>query len=115
MQLLNNIDAAMSEPEDTHRRYLVTGEASYLEAYEKVVKQKPTFIVYLNDLTRESAEQQQRVELLNRMDRQLTAESKAIAQFQEGSFRAAKKMALEGAGKRELGMINGNDSGNGCP
>lgn len=107
IQLLNNIDAAMSEAEDTHRRYLVTGEASYLEAYEKVVRQKPTFTVYLNDLTRESAEQQQRVELLHRMmDRQLTAESKAIAQFQEGGFRAAKKMALEGAGKRELGMIH---------
>ena len=68
MQLLNNIDAAMSEAEDTHRRYLVTGEASYLEAYKKVVKQKPTFIVYLNDLTRESAEQQQRVELLESDD-----------------------------------------------
>ena len=107
IQLLNNIDVAMSEAEDTHRRYLVTGEASYLEAYNQVVKQKPTFTTYLNDLIRESPEQQQRAGLLDRMmDRQLNAESKAIAQFQEGGFRAVKKIAFEGAGKRELGVIH---------
>ena len=107
IQLLNNVDVAMSEAEDTHRRYLVTGEASYLEAYKRVVKQKPTFTAYLSDLTRESPEQQQRVGLLDRMmDRQLNAESKAIAQFQEEGFRAVKKMAFEGAGKRELGVIH---------
>ncbi|MBH0202929.1 MAG: hypothetical protein HP496_11685 [Nitrospira sp.] len=106
IQLVSNIDVAMSEAEDTHRRYLVTGEASYLEAYKKVVKQKPMFITYLNDLIRESPEQQQRVGLLDRMmDRQLNAESKAIAQFQEGGFRAVKKIAVEGAGKHELGVI----------
>ena len=107
IQLLNNIDAAMSEAEDAHRRYLVTGESSYLEIYKKVVKQKPTFTAYLNDLIRDSPEQQERVGLLDRMmDRQLKAESKAVAQFQEGGFRAVKKMAFEGAGKRELGMIH---------
>lgn len=107
IQLLNNVDVAMSEAEDTHRRYLVTGEASYLEAYKRVVKQKPTFTAYLGDLIRESPEQQQRVALLDRMmDRQLNAESKAIAQFQEGGFRAIKKIAFEGAGKRELGVIH---------
>ena len=107
IQLLNTIDAAMSEAEDAHRRYLVTGELSYLEAYKKVVTQKPTFTAYLDDLTRESSEQQRRGGLLDRlMDRQLNAESKAISQFQEGGFRAVKKMAFEGAAKRELGMIH---------
>ena len=104
--LLTTIDAAMSEAEDAHRRYLVTGEASYLERYKKVVRQKPTFAAYLSDLVRDSSEQRQRVGLLDRMmERQLNAESKAIARFQEGGFRAAKKMALEGAGRRELSVI----------
>jgi signal transduction histidine kinase len=107
IQLLNNIDAAMSEAEDAHRRYLVTGDASYLDIYKKVVKQKPTFVAYLNDLIRGSPEQQQRAGLLDRMmDRQLNVESKAINQFQEGGFRAVKKMAFEGAGRRELGVIH---------
>jgi signal transduction histidine kinase len=107
IQLLNTIDVSMTEAEDAHRRYLVTGEASYLNVYEKVVKQEPAFTAYLDDLIRESPEQQQRVLVLDRMiDRQLKAESKVIAQFQEGGFRAVKKMAIEGAGKRELGVIH---------
>lgn len=107
LQLLGTIDVTMNEAEDIHRRYLVTGETSYLEAYQKLVKQKPAFTVYLNDLTRGSPEQQQRVGVLDRMmDRQLNAESKAIGMFHEEGFRSVKKMALEGAGKRELGVIH---------
>ena len=107
IQLLNDVDAAMSDAENAHRRYLVTGEALYLEAYKKVVKQKSTFTAYLTDLTRESPAQQQQVGLLDRMmDRQLNAESQAIARFQEAGFGAVKKMAFEGAGKRELGEIH---------
>ena len=37
IQLLDSIDAAMSEAEGTHRRYLVTGEQAYLEAYKRVI------------------------------------------------------------------------------
>jgi signal transduction histidine kinase len=107
IQLLNNIETAMSEAEDVHRRYLVTGEESYLEAYKKIVKQKPAFTAYLHDLIRGSQEQQQRARVLDRMmDRQLGAESKALVQFQEGGFRAVKNMVFEGAGKHELGAIH---------
>lgn len=107
LQLLSTIDVAMNEAEDAHRRYLVTGETSYLESYEKVVKQKPTFATYLRELTRGSTEQEQRVGVLERMmDKQLSAESKAIALFEQGGFRSVKKMALEGAGRRELGVIH---------
>ncbi len=107
IQLLNTIDAALIEAEDAQRRYLVTGETSYLEIYKKVTKQKPTFTAYLNDLVGESPEQRQRIGILDRMmERQLSAESKAITLFHEGGFRATKKMAFEGAGKRELGVIH---------
>ncbi len=107
LQLLSTIDGAMIEAEDAHRRYLVTGEASYLESYTKVVNQKPTFTTYLRELTRGFAEQEQRVAVLDRMmDKQLNAESKAIALFEKGGFRSVKKMALEGAGRRELGVIH---------
>jgi signal transduction histidine kinase len=107
VQLLSNIDVAMDEAENSHRRYLVTGEALYLQAYKTVVEQKPAFIKYLNDLTQGSPEQQQHVGLLNQMmDRQLNAESGAIAQRDGGGFEAVRKMALEGAAKRELGAIH---------
>ena len=51
IQLLGTIDAAMSEAEGMHRRYLVTGERAYLEAYRRVIYQKPTLMIYLNALT----------------------------------------------------------------
>ena len=107
LQLLSTIDVAMNEAEDAHRRYLVTGEASYLESYTKVVNQKPVFTTYLRELTRGSTAQEQRVGVLDRMmDKQLNSESKAIALFEKGGFRSVKKMALEGAGRRELGVIH---------
>jgi signal transduction histidine kinase len=107
LQLLSSIDAAMNEAEDAHRRYLVTGDRSYLESHKKVVEQKPTFTAYLRELTRSSTEQEQRVGVLDRMmDKQLNAESKAIALYEQSGFRSVKKMALEGAGRRELGVIH---------
>ncbi|NJN69122.1 MAG: hypothetical protein HC801_01600, partial [Nitrospira sp.] len=107
LQLLSNIDIAMNEAEDAHRRYLVTGETSYLESYKKVVQQEPLFATYLRELTRGSTEQEQRAGVLERMmTKQLNAESKAIDLFDRGGFRAVKKMAIEGAGRRELGAIH---------
>lgn len=107
VQLLTDIDVAMDEAENNHRRYLVTGEELYLRSYRSVVKQNPTFIKYLEDLTKGSAEQQRRVELLSQMmDRQLTAEGVAIAKLADGGLEAVKKMALEGAAKQEIGEIH---------
>lgn len=107
LQLLATIDVEMNAAEDAHRRYLVTGETAYLDSYKKVVNQKPTFVTYLRELTRGFPEQEQRAGVLERMmDKQLNAESKAIALFEKGGFRSVKKMAIEGAGRRELGAIH---------
>ena len=106
IQLLDSIDAAMSEAEGTHRRYLVTGEQAYLEAYKRVIAQKPTFSTYLNELTKDSPEQQRRAgELTRLMERQVSVESKVITQVQERGVQSVRKMALEGAGRRELDRI----------
>jgi signal transduction histidine kinase len=107
IQLLGSIDAAMGEAEGTHRRYLVTGEQAYLEAYKRVIAQKPTFTAYLNEWTKDSPEQQRRAGELNRlMERQVSVESKAIIQVQERGVQSVRKMALEGAGRRELDGIH---------
>ncbi len=107
IQLLGSIDAVMAEAEGTHRRYLVTGEQAYLDAYKQLIAQKPAFTTYLNELTRDSDEQQRRVDDLNRlMERQLSVESKAITQVQERGVQSVRKMALEGAGRHELDGIH---------
>jgi signal transduction histidine kinase len=108
VQLLATIENAMDEAEHSHRRYLVTGEAVYLQGYKSVVNDKPTLVRYLHDLTKHSKEQEERVALLDRlMDHQLAAEAGAIAQRDRGGFNAVRKMALEGAAKQELSAIHG--------
>ncbi|MDH5668579.1 MAG: ATP-binding protein, partial [Nitrospira sp.] len=107
VQLLSDIDVAMDEAENNHRRYLVTGDALYLASYRSVIKQKPMFLKYLTDLTTESPEQEARVRLLaGMMDRQVAAETKAIEELHNGGFDAVKQMALEGAAKDELFEIH---------
>ncbi|HSF69688.1 MAG TPA: ATP-binding protein [Nitrospira sp.] len=107
VQLLANIDVAMNEAEDSHRRYLVTGETSYLETYQKLVEQKPTFIKYLDDLTKGSRDQQQRVIQLDQtMDLQLRAEAAAITELNERGHEAVMQLAIEGAAKQERGTTH---------
>jgi signal transduction histidine kinase len=107
VQLLSDISVAMDETENNHRRYLVTGEELYLESYQSVVKQKPTFINYLGHLTEGVPEQQERVVLLDRlMDQQLAAEARAITALANRGFGAVKKIALEGAAKDEISEIH---------
>jgi CHASE3 domain sensor protein len=107
VQLLGTIDNAMDEAENSHRRYLVTGEAVYLQGYKSVVDELPILGRYLHDLTTHSPEQQERVAFLNRLiDQQLTAEADAIAQRDAAGFEAVRKMALEGAAKQELSAIH---------
>ncbi|MDH4154104.1 MAG: ATP-binding protein [Nitrospira sp.] len=105
--LLGNIDAAMGEAEGSHRRYLVTGEQTYLDAYTRVIAQKPTFTTLLKDLTQDSPEQERRAAELDRlMERQVSVESKANAQVKERGLHSVRKMALEGAGRHELDGIH---------
>ena len=107
IQLLGTIDAAMSEAEGAHRRYLVTGEQAYLDAYKRVIAQTPPYTTYLNELTKDSPEQQRRAtELSHLMERQVSVESQAITQVQERGVQSVRKMALEGAGRRELDGIH---------
>ncbi len=107
VRLLASIDVTLDEAENNHRRYLVTGESLYLDAYWNVVEEKPKFLQYLANLTEGSPEQQQRIDLLEHLiDRQLAAEAGAIDQLVSHGFQAVKQLALEGAAKEELREIH---------
>ena len=107
VQLLSTIATAMDEAENSHRRYLVTGEAVYLQAYKSVVDDKSTLVRYLDNLTKEAPEQRERVVALNQLiDQQLAAEAGAIAKRDAGGFNAVRKMAMEGAARQELSALH---------
>lgn len=107
LQLLNNVDVAMDEAENNHRRYLVTGEVVYLQSFRSLTEQKPTYLRYLKDLTAGSPAQEARVDQLQKLiEQQINAETGAIAKRDGGGFEAVRKIALEGAAKRELIAIH---------
>lgn len=107
VEALNNMDATMESVENGHRRYLVTGEAVYLEPYRTVLSQRDAYIQYLRGLTNDSPEQQRRLALLEQLiGQQLDAETRAIDRRDQGGFDAVHKIALEGAAKQELESIH---------
>ncbi len=107
LQLLNNVDVAMDEAENNHRRYLVTGEVVYLKSFRSLTEQKPTYLKYLKDLTAGLPLQEGRVETLQKLiEQQINAETGAIAKRDGGGFEAVRRIALEGAAKRELTAIH---------
>src|SRR5512141_824593 len=81
LQLLGSVREALSTAESGHRRYLVTGDESYLTSYRTVVERMPEYLRYVRGLTNEEVEQRDRVEALERLiARQLGAEANAITQ-----------------------------------
>src|SRR5881296_3166155 len=103
VQLLGSVGEALGGAESGHRRYLVTGDESYLRSYRTVVEQMPEYLRYLRGLTSEEAEQQARVATLEQLiARQLGAEAEAIAQCELHGYEAVRHLALSGAAKNEL-------------
>ncbi|MCC6140288.1 MAG: CHASE3 domain-containing protein [Nitrospira sp.] len=107
LQLLTNVDEAMDEAENNHRRYLVTGEVVYLKSFRSLTEQKPTYLKYLKELTAGLPLQENRVATLqNLIEQQINAETGAIAKRDKGGFEAVRRIALEGAAKREITAIH---------
>ena len=107
VQLLDSVGEALSSAESGHRRYLVTGDESYLISYRTVVERMPVYLQYLRDLTSEGAEQQDRVATLEQLiARQLGAEAGAIVQREKRGYEGVRHLALSGAAKNEIDGIH---------
>ena len=107
VQLLGSVEEALGAAESGHRRYLVTGDKSYLKSYRTVVEQLPEYLRYLRDLTNEGAEQQARVATLEQLiASQLKVETGAIAQREEHGYEGVRHLALSGAAKNEIEGIH---------
>jgi len=106
VQLLDSVGEALGAAESGHRRYLVTGDESYLTSYRAVVEQMPEYLRYLRGLT-EGPEQQARVATLEQLiARQLEAEARAITQREKHGYEGVRHLALSGAAKNELEGIH---------
>jgi signal transduction histidine kinase len=107
VQLLSSVEEALAAAESGHRRYLVTGDESYLKSYRATVEQMPEYLRYLRGLTSEGAEQRDRVEALEQLiSRQLMAEAAAIVQREKRGYEGVRHLALSGAAKTEIEEIH---------
>ena len=107
IQLLGSIEEALVAAESGHRRYLVTGDDSYLKAYRGIMEQMPEFSRYLHALAGTSPEQRERVIQLEQLiTQQLEIETNAIRERDTRGAEAVRQLALPGVAKRELDNIH---------
>ena len=103
IQLLIGMGTRLDEAEDGHRRYLVTGDESYLKPHEILKERLPEYLRYVRELTHEDPAQGERVALLDDLvQRQLDAERAAVALRRETGFEGVRGIALAGVAKGEL-------------
>ena len=108
LQLLGSVGEALGAAESGHRRYLVTGDKSYLTSYRTAVERMPEYLRYLRGLTNEGVEQRDHVERLERLIAgQFGAEAKAITQREKLGYDGVRHLALSGAAKNEIEGIHG--------
>ncbi|HEU4683208.1 MAG TPA: ATP-binding protein [Nitrospira sp.] len=107
IQLLESIAETLDAAENGHRRFLVTGDESYLKAHRTVLEQAPEYFRYLRSLTALVPEQNARVATLTQLiERQLEVESTAIAQREKHGASGVRHLALSGAATAELAAIH---------
>jgi signal transduction histidine kinase len=106
IQLLGSIEEALIAAESGHRRYLVTGDESYLKAYRGIVEQMPEFSRYLQALAAPSAQQERVTQLEQLIKQQLDIETDAINRRATQGADAVRHLALPGVAKRELDDIH---------
>ena len=106
VQLLGSIEEALIAAESGHRRYLVTGDESYLKPYRALVEQMPEFSRYLQALARPSGQQSRITELQRLIQQQLDIETNAISTRNTRGAEAVRHLALPGVAKRELDDIH---------
>jgi len=106
VQLLGSIEETLIAAESGHRRYLVTGDESYLKAYRGLVEQMPEFSRYLQALAGPSEQQQRITQLEELIRQQLDIETDAINRRATQGAEAVRQLALPGVAKRELDNIH---------
>lgn len=108
IQLLEGVGEALDDAESGHRRFLVTGEETYLAPHRTIVERAPEYLRYLKGLTSLLPSQQTRVVELEQLITQLiAAESSATTLRQTNGYDAVHQLALSGAAKKQLEAIHG--------
>lgn len=103
IQLLGAMGEALDDAENGHRRFLVTGDESYLAAYNTLRDRAPEFTRYLRELTDPDSSQGAHVTHLEQLiTQQLQQERNAIEVRNKTGYESVRDMALTGVAKASL-------------
>jgi len=103
IQLLGAMGETMDDAENGHRRFLVTGDESYLAAYNTLRERAPELTRYLRELTDPDGSQGAHVTHLEQLiTQQLQDERNAIDLRNQTGFDSVRGMALTGVAKASL-------------
>jgi PAS domain S-box-containing protein len=103
---LESTIATVTEAETGQRGYLLTGDERYLAPYDDAVQRIADEVERLRDLTRDNAEQQARLPLLQeKIDAKRRELPRTIALLKEQGFDAARQVVLGGEGKAAMDDI----------
>jgi signal transduction histidine kinase len=107
VQFLRSIEEALNEAEDGHRRYLVTGDESYLRAHYTIAERMPDYLRYIQALIGSASEHRETVTRLEQLiKQQLDNEADAIKRRLYLDPEAVRNLALSGVAKEELKNIH---------
>lgn len=103
IQFLGATGEAIDDAENGHRRFLVTGDESYLASYNTLRERAPEYVRYLRDLTDAESTQRAHVNDLEQLIlQQLQEERAAIELRAKTGFESVRGMALTGVAKTAL-------------
>jgi len=107
VQLLRSIEEALVAAENGHRRYLVTGDPSYLRAHYTIAERVPDYLRYIQTLIGSASEHSETMTHLEQLiTQQLDNEADAIKRRLDLGPKAVRHLALSGAAKEELDNIH---------
>ncbi|HET8579923.1 MAG TPA: CHASE3 domain-containing protein, partial [Nitrospiraceae bacterium] len=106
LQVLEGTLSAAENADLGERRYLITGEESYLSPYRTAVSRLPEQLRYLREMTADNADQQSRLDTLERLITKSLDSSKAeIALRKAKGFEGVRHLIFASRVKQEIAEI----------
>ena len=103
---VEDLVALLEEAERSSRRYLVTGDDSYLDAHHAAVELAPAYVLTFQEALQESPKQQERVRILEtRIKRVLDVERAGIVQRQKHGYQGVRPLVFGRDANRELEAV----------
>lgn len=103
---VENVLSSVTEAETGQRGYLITGDETYLDPYNKAIANIGQYIVHLRELTSDNPDQQRRVASLEPLvAARLETIRRTIDAYRQGGFEASQQIVMSGEGKEEMDGI----------